>query len=155
MRRLPPLLEGVRLPLVGVKLRLDCDEESKDLRLLLLVVRVLRKMPRRLLFFNSGGLGGFPGEIPSDAGAQGDEHDPGVGGTTPAAVATSPRILFFRGVCNGERVGNARGSKLLLESDGLCGGVCGVAAPKTALCECAIHDPTDSKEDMESLSSIS
>lgn len=90
--RLLPLLDGVRL--LGVRLPLECEDrdDSKDRRLL---VRVLRRMPLRLLFFNSGGRGGFPGEMARDEELKGDAHAAGVD-------VGSVHIRFQFGVCNGD-----------------------------------------------------
>jgi hypothetical protein len=94
LRRLPPL-DGVLL--LGVKLPPECKDldDNKDCRLL---VRALRRMPRRLLFFNNGGRGGFPGEIPRDEELRGEAQ---------AAVGVkvySVRSLLHFGVYKGDRL---------------------------------------------------
>jgi hypothetical protein len=95
LRRLPPL-DGVLL--LGVKLPPECKDldDNKDCRLL---VRVLRRMPRRLLFFSKGGRGGFPGEIPRDEELQGEAQM-----AAPGVKVYSVRRLFQFGVCQGDRL---------------------------------------------------
>jgi hypothetical protein len=138
--------------LLGVKLPPECEDrdESKDCRLL---VRALRRMPRRLLFFNNGGRSGFPEEIPLDKDLQGEVE--AAAGVNRDSIC----ILLHVGVCGDGSAGKIRflmmGPSKEIVGAGLSGGVCRAVRPTKVPRGCAIHEPTDSNDDMESLSSTS
>jgi hypothetical protein len=94
--------------LLGVKLPPECEDrdESRDCRLL---VRALRRMPRRLLFFNNGGRGGLPGDIPREEELQGEAH------SAEGVNVDNFRIFFHFGVC----IGDGLAAKLRLLMVGL------------------------------------
>ena len=155
-RRKDLLLLLLKGPLLaGDLLVLECDdlEESRERRLLLALV--LRRIPRRLRFFNSGGRGGFPGEIPSGKG-EGDgevhkdvENGRGVVGVE-LCLAESSRLVL-PGVCGVQHLPEVSSSP---ESRGdfSCVGDLGVAGATlvSGLITGCIQEPIDSRDDSES-----